>query len=83
VFEPGLDQLAQTVGVDPDTRRNQVDVEPGRGGSCDEFDEIAAHQGLAAGEMYLQDAQCSRLCEHSAPARGVKRDAGPRELQRV
>ena len=63
--------------------RDQIDVEPGRGGSCDEFDEVAAHQWLAAGEMHLQDAQCSRLREHSAPARGVKLDTGPRELQRI
>ena len=50
VLEPGLDEAAQPIGVEPDAGGDQIDVEPGLGGMTDELDKIAANQRLAAGK---------------------------------
>src|SRR6516164_3883525 len=80
MFESRLDQTGQTVGVETDAGRDQVDVESGLGGIFNEFDEIAPHQRLAAGEMDLKDPECGRLVEHAAPGRRVELGAGAGEL---
>src|SRR5712692_2184667 len=83
MFEPGVDQVAEAKGVEPDAGRDQVDVEPTLVGMAHELNEVAANQRLASGKMHLQDAQCRRLVEHPYPRRRVELGAGALEIQRV
>ncbi len=69
VIEAGFDQRFQARLREPDSRGDQIDVQPCRSSGLDQLLRIRPRQRLATGQMQLQSAQGRRFAEHALPFR--------------
>ena len=83
MVDPGHGQIAHHLVRQLHARGDQIGVEPRPPRRLDEGRDIAPGQGLAAGEMDVQDAERRRLPYHPQPRGGIELGAGPLKLKRV
>ena len=67
VVEAGVDERCEARFVHGKAGGDEIDVEAGGAGSFNEFDEIGAGQGFAAGEVSLKHPEVGGFAENAGP----------------
>jgi hypothetical protein len=67
MIEAGGDERIEALGIQQNTRCDEIGIKPGAMGLADKIGQIAACGRLAAGEMDLQHAEGSRFGDNPTP----------------
>jgi hypothetical protein len=83
MIEARFDEGGEFRFVEREAAGDEADVEAGEASGVDEFDDVRAGQGFAAGEIDLEDAGLGGFLENACPGLGGEFGVAFGEFERV